>query len=303
VIAVKIEKSCYTPARRAAVASGFALAVVLRKVGRFEDVKVHGWRDAPNITSSGERIDVELSVNTADSVAKEFAHKRWRRITVALAGTLGSIKLGVEIDVYANECIPVWARITKEGVDVLAKPRGYVGDRVVESFYELFDLEHEKMKKVIEEFFTEMNHKLWRAVSGVYALRSYSFAPEDAVPLWRRLEQVARDLYRLAPPGLRELVGLRGMEKTIKNVMPELLKYLERYYEAKQYKDIVQLIPLSTKRHRESMAELRSVLAEVMRETSSREVQRIISEVGYLDWVEYVKAFEEELRQKLKTLS
>jgi hypothetical protein len=32
------------------------------------------------------------------------------------------------------------AGITNEGVGVLAEPRGHIGDEVVDSFYELFDV-------------------------------------------------------------------------------------------------------------------------------------------------------------------
>ncbi len=322
MIAIKILKPRVglTPMsrRRVAVALGLALAAALKRVGRFEHIETRTWRGVPDVAHiSGEEVDVELSrhvdIGAVESVAREL--RRWDGATVMLSGKLGAVELGVDIDIYAGEHVPVLAEILKEAIDVLAEPRGHVGGDVVESFYELFDVEREGMMAVFEEFvaevcntklkvatYTEMEVRpLWRLVAEVYVLRDYSFAPEDAVPLWYRpwIRQMSGYIYRLAPPGLRELAGLSGMRKIVENIAPELLKRLERYYTVKQHEDVLQLIPLSTETHRGAVAELRGVLAEAMKAAAGARAWRIINEKGHLDWEEYVKALEEELRQRL----
>jgi hypothetical protein len=211
-------KTELTPAsrRRIAAALGLALATALMRVGRFEHVETRAWRGVPDVAHiSGEEVDVELSrhvdIDAVERIAKQL--KCWDGVTVMLNGRLGVAELGVDIDVYASEYVAAQAGIINEKVDVLAEPRGHVGHIVIESFYELLDVECEKMKTVFEEFVVEMcNTKLnvatyavldarplWSLVAEVYALRSYSLAPEDAVPMWYRpwIRQMARYLYRL----------------------------------------------------------------------------------------------------------
>lgn len=128
----------------------------------------------------------------------------------------------------------------------------------------------------------------------VNAIHNYSFAPENAIPLWYRpwIRQITRDLYRLPPPGLRRLVGLHGVRRIIRNVAPELRKYLERYYivRLKPHENAMQLIPRasspSTQSRRNAIAGLKNILTEAMRETASKGAQRIIQEKGYIDWQE-----------------
>ena len=287
MIAIKMPKPRAGPAasQRQAVALGLALAVALKRVGNFEVAEALAWRGIPDVAhTSGEKVDIELDrcvdIGIADSIARMFARRRWDGITVALNGELGKVKLGIDIDIYANERVPVKAGITSEGVGILAEPRGYVGDEVVESFYELFNVERENMKALVEELVAEMRcAALWKAVAGVYALRGFSFEPEDAIPLWRRLGHVAKDLYKLLPPGLAELP-----KKVFRDAVPELLKLLEKYYTVKLYIDAVQMIPLSTKSHRDATALLRDVLAEAAKKTA-----------GGAGFVEAVK---EELRRR-----
>jgi len=171
------------------------------------------------------------------------------------------------------------------------------------------------MKTVVEELVAEMRrtelrvatyagvktHPLWRLVAGIYALRDYSFAPEDAAPLWYRpwIKQTARELYRLAPPGLRELAGLRGMRRAVEGAAPELLKRLRRHYYVKMHEDALQLVPLSAEAHRSAVAELRDAVALATKAAAGREAQKIIEEMGYLDWHKYVEALKEELRRRL----
>jgi hypothetical protein len=193
---------------------------------------------------------------------------------VTLSGELGRVELGVDIDIYANERIPVRAAITSEGVEVLAEPRGHVKNKIVESFYELFDVEHEKMKALIEELDAEMRRvelevemyigtrtrPLWSLAARMYASRGYSFAPEDAAPLWYRPRavQMARDLYKLLPPELKT----RGARRAARAAAPELLRRLRQFYDVELYKDAMRLIPHSTKSHRDAVAELRRILTE-----------------------------------------
>jgi len=221
---------------------------------------------------------------------------------------------------YANEYVPVRAGITNEGLEVLAEPRCHIGDEVVDSFYELFDVEYEKMRAVVEELIAEIHYvelkvatytgvrtyPLWRAAARVNAIHNYSFAPENAIPLWYRpwIRQITRDLYRLPPPGLRRLVGLHGVRRIIRDVAPELRKYLERYYIVRQpHESVMQLIPRasspSTQSRRNAIAGLKNILTEAMRETASKGARRIIDEKGYIDWQEYIDTLEEELRQRL----
>ena len=305
--------------RRAAVALGLALAAALMRVGRFESVEICTWRGVPNAAHvSGKRLNVELSCHVDVGVVEDIAGelRRWDGVTLALSGVLGRAELGVEIDIYAGKYVPVQAGIVNEGVDVLAEPRCHVGGSVVESFYELFDAGREEMRAVFEKFVAEMcniklkaatraeagTRPLWRLVAGVYALRDYSFAPEDTAPLWYRpwVGQMAKYLYRLAPPGLKELVGLYGMRRVVGNAAPELLKYLARHFDATQHEDALQLVPLSAGAHRGAVAELKEVLAEAMKAAAGARAQKIINKKGHLDWEEYVKVLEEELRQRLR---
>ncbi len=264
--------------RRVAAALGLALAAALRRVGSFETAEVYAWRGTPDAAYIvGGRINVEpgrrVDISIVDAVAEEL-RKRWDGVTLTLTGRLGRAELDVDVDIYANERVPVRAAITNEGVDVLAEPRGHIGDRVVESFYELFDVEHEKMKALVDELTAEMRrmelevgtyigtrmHPLWRLVARMYALRDYSFAPEDAAPLWYRpwAVQMAGDLYKLLPPELKT----RGARRAVRAAAPELLKHLRQFYDVELYKDAVRLIPHSTKSHRDAVAELRRILTE-----------------------------------------
>jgi hypothetical protein len=285
MIAVKMSRPMRTRLGQA-VALGLALAVVLRRVGRFEVVEALAWRGVPDVAHvRGEEVELGrcADVDVADSIAAELVRRRWDGITVALGGKLGRAVLGVEIDIYADERVPVQAGITSEGVSILAEPRGHVGGDAVESFYEMLDIEREEMKAVVEELAAEMRRAaLWRAASGVYALRGFSFEPEYAVPLWRRLGQAAEDLRRLLPP---ELAGL-GTQKALRGLVPELLRHLEKHYAVKLYKDAVQMMPLSTKSHRDATALLRDALAEAARKTAG-------------SWEEYAEAVKEELKQRL----
>jgi hypothetical protein len=316
MIAVKMlePRTGLTPVgrRRASIAMGLALAVALKRVGKF-DAEVWAWRGVPDVAHiSGRKVDVELGrrvdVGVIDSIAEEFRRGKWDGVTVELSGELGEARLGVDIDIYASEYVPLRAGITKEGIDVLAEPRGHVGDVVIESFYELFDVEHKEMRAVIEELFAEMRHVavgtrlLWRLAARIYMMRDYSFTPEDAAPLWYRpwIKQMTRDLYKLAPPEQREFVGLRGMRRVVGNTAPELLKYLVWYYDVELYEDALQLIPLSARVHRDAVTGLKNVLTQAMKTAAGARVQKIIGEKGHLDWEEYVKALEEELRQRFR---
>jgi hypothetical protein len=326
MIAVKIlrPRMGLTPMsrRRVAVALGLALAAALKRVGRFEHTETRTWRGVPDVAYIiGEEVNVELNrhvdVDAVESVAREL--RRWDGVTVMLNGKLGAVELGIDIDIYAGGHVPVLTGILNKSTDILAEPRGHVGGDVIESFYELLDVEREGLKAVFEEFVAEVCNTelkvatyteakmrpLWRLVAGVYALRDYSFAPEDAMPIWYRPwnRQMAKYLYRLAPPGLRELAGLRGVRRAIENVAPELLTYLAKHYETELREDAVWLIPLSAESHRNAVAELRRMLTEAMREASGKRALRIIDKQGHLVWEEYIEALEEEMRQRFKTLS
>jgi hypothetical protein len=279
MIAVKILTGLMPASRRrVAAAAGLALAAALRGAGRFEVAEVYAWRGTPDAAYvGGGKINVELGrhVGSVDAIAEEF-RKMWDGVTLTLTGTLGRVKLSVDIDIYAGEHVPVRAAITSEGVDVLAEPRGHVGGDVVESFYELFDLEREKMRELVEELTAEMHRMelevemyvgtktrpLWILVARMYALRDYSFAPEDAAPLWYRpwAVQMTRDLHKLLPPELKT----RRTKRAIRAAAPELLKRLRRFYDVKLYEDAMQLIPLSTKSHRDAVAELRHALMKAV---------------------------------------
>jgi hypothetical protein len=281
MIAVKILTGLVPASRRrVAAALGLALAVALKRVGRFEAAEVYTWRGAPDAACMGEKINIELNrrldAGAVDAVAEEF-HKKWDGVTLTLTGRLGRAKLSVDIDIYTNERVPVRAAITGEGVDVPAEPRGRVEDEVIESFYELFDFEREKMKALVEELTAEMSRvelevemytgrktrPLWRLAARMYALRDYSFAPEDAAPLWYRLwtVQMARDLYKLLPSELKT----HNARKAVRVVAPELLKHLRQFYDVELHKDSLRLIPHSTKSHRDAVAELRRILTEAVR--------------------------------------
>jgi len=294
--------------RRVAVALGLALAVALRRVGRFERVEARAWRGVPDV--EGEKIDIELGDRVDVGAVEGIVRRRgWDGVTITLDGELGAVKLGVGIDIYANEHVPVQAGITSEGVNVLAEPRGHIGDEVIESFYELFDIEREKMKTLVGEFVGEMKRvkvaaetrPLWRLVARVHALHDYSSAPEDTMPLWCRpwVRHLARYLYRLSPPELRRLSGPHGMVKIVRDVAPELLKHLAGHYDVEPYEDALSLIPLSVAHHREAVVKLRGVLTEAMRGAAGNKALRIIEERGYLDWQKYIEALEEELKQRL----
>jgi hypothetical protein len=184
--------------RRAAATLGLALAVALRRVGSFENVEVRAWRGVPDVMDiSGERVDVELRLDrsTINEVANRL--KKWDGVTVMLSGRLGRAELRVEIDIYAGDRVPVQSAITHRGIDVLAEPKGYVGDKIIESFYDLFDEECGEMWAFVREFTTEMRkvelktvyagtrtYPLWELVTWVYMLRNYSFEPDSTVPLW-----------------------------------------------------------------------------------------------------------------------
>jgi hypothetical protein len=278
VIVAKILTGLTSASRRRVVAAlGLALAAALKRVGRFEVAEVYAWRGVPDAAYiGGEKINIELSrrvdAGAVDAIAEEFRKKR-DGVTASLTGRLGRVELGVDIDIYASDRIPVRAAITSEGVEVLAEPRGHVEGKVVESFYELFDIEHEKMRALVEELTTELcrvelevetytgtrTRPLWSLVARMYALRDYSFAPEDAAPLWYRpwVRQMARDLYKLLPPELK-------MRNARRAVAPELLRHMRRFYDVELYKDAMRLIPHSAKSHRDAVAELRRMLTEAV---------------------------------------
>jgi len=312
--------------RRITIALGLALAIALKRIGDFEIMEARAWRGAPDTAYvNGEKVDIELGrhvdIDIVNNLAREFRGKKWDGITVTLNGELGKAKLGIDIDMYANEYVPERAGIINEGLEVLAEPRGYIGDEVIDSFYKLFDVEYEKMRAVIEELIAEIHYvelkvatytgvrtyPLWRVTARVNAIHNYSFAPENAIPLWYKpwIRQITRDLYRLPPPGLGKLVGLHGMRRIIKDVALGLRKYLERYYivTLRPNENAVQLIPRasspSTQNHRNAIAGLKNILTEAMRETASKGAQRIIQEKGYIDWQDYIETLEEELRQRL----
>jgi ribosomal protein S17E len=297
MLVIKIPRWCKTPVKKTAVASGLALAVALKRIGNFEEV---------GVALDGKRVGINL--DAGDDV-KELANNRWNQITVTLTGMFGSVRLGVDINVYANECFRVWKNIGNEVANVVAKPRSHTGGKVIQSFYELFDIEHEKMKAFVEEFITEISHTGYRKyVAGVYATLDGNLkSPEGTMPLLSNFTQFSRYLYMLSPPGLRELAGFGGMENVVKDTAEELLKYLGSYYMAKKYTDdqhdIIQLIPLSTKSHKDAVAGLRNILTETMREVAGRRAQKIIDEKGYLDWKEYVGALKEELNRRLQMRS
>jgi hypothetical protein len=315
-----------TSQRRITIALGLALAIALKRIGDFEIMEARAWRGAPDTAYvNGEKVDIELGrhvdIDIVNNLAREFRGKKWDGITATLNGELGKAKLGIDIDMYANEYVPERAGIINEGLEVLAEPRGYIGDEVIDSFYKLFDVEYEKMRAVIEELIAEMHYvelkvatytgvrtyPLWRVTARVNAIHNYSFAPENAIPLWYKpwIRQITRDLYRLPPPGLGKLVGLHGMRRIIKDVALGLRKYLERYYivTLRPNENVVQLIPRasspSTQNHRNAIAGLKNILTEAMRETASKGAQRIIQEKGYIDWQDYIETLEEELRQRL----
>jgi hypothetical protein len=146
-------------ARLAAAALGLALATALMRAGRFEHVETRTWRGIPDVAYIiGKRVNVELGrhvdIGAVESIAGVL--KRWDGVTLALSGRLGAVELGVEIDIYAGGHVPVLAGILNESVNILAEPRGRVGDSVVESFYELFDVERRGMEALLEEFAAEM---------------------------------------------------------------------------------------------------------------------------------------------------
>ena len=312
--------------RRISTALGLSLATALNKVGNFRVKEACAWRGTSDVAIfKCDPVNIELGrhVNTdlAGKIAEEFGRKRWDGVTVTLNGELGKAKLEVDIDIYANEYVPLRLGITNEGLEVLAEPRGYINDEVIDNFYELFDLEYDDMRAVIEELTAEMyfvelkaatytgvrTYKLSEATARVVALRNYSFTPENTIPLWYRpwARQIARTLYTLTPPGLRRLVGHYGMRSIVNDIAPELRRYLERYYEVieRPSEKAIQLIPKatspSTQNHRRAVTELRKILTEAMRETASDGARRIIQEKGYIDWQEYIETLEEELRQRL----
>jgi hypothetical protein len=72
-----------TPAgrRRIATALGLALAVALKRVGKFEAAEVCAWRGVPDAAYvGGEKIIIELGshadAGAVDAVAEEF-RKKW----------------------------------------------------------------------------------------------------------------------------------------------------------------------------------------------------------------------------------
>jgi len=303
MLVVKLPRLCRIPIRKTAVALGFALAVALKKVAEFE---------INEVALGNKRINVQLNAVT-DDIVKKFANEKWREMVVELTGTLGGVRLKATINIYADECTPVRRGIVEKGANVLAELKNHTEDTV--SFYELFDAEREKMRTVVEEFVVAMSRMHYMGyVARVYAARNDNFAPEDTIPLLSNFTQFANYLYELSPPGLRELVGFSGIQNAIKDVKPELSKYLEKYYTVRwwrlqkrkktnQHDNAIQLVPLSTESHRGAVVGLRNILAETMRETAGKRAQKIINEKGYLGWEEYVKAFKEELSQRLQTRS
>jgi hypothetical protein len=312
--------------RRISTTLGLALATALNRVGNFKVKEACAWRGTPDVAIfKCDPVNIELGrhVNTdlAGKIAEEFRKKRWDGITITLNGELGKAKLEVDIDIYANEYVPLRAGITNERLEVLAEPRGYIDDEVIDNFYELFDLEYDNMRAVIEELTAEISYvelrvvtyigvrtyKLSEVTARVVALRNYSFTPEDTIPLWYRpwARQVARTLYTLTPPGLGRLVGHYGMRRIARDIAPELRKYLERYYivTLRPDENAIQLIPRasspSTQNHRRAITELREILIEAMKKTAREGAQRIIQEKGYIDWQDYIETLEEELRQRL----
>jgi hypothetical protein len=100
-------------------------------------------------------------------------------------------------------------------------------------------------------------------------------------------------------------VGHYGMRRIVRDIAPELRKYLERYYivTLRPDENAIQLIPRasspSTQNHRRAITELREILIEAMKKTAREGAQRIIQEKGYIDWQDYIETLEEELRQRL----
>jgi hypothetical protein len=314
--------------RRISTALGLALAIALNRASKFKfNVKeACAWRGTPDtVYIKCDPINIELGrhvdMDLAGKIAEEFGRKRWDGVTVTLNGELGKAKLEVDIDIYANEYVPLRAGITNERLEVLAEPRGYIDDEVIDNFYELFDLEYDNMRAVIEELTAEMyfvelkvatytgvrTYKLSEATARVVALRNYSFTPEDTIPLWYRpwTRQIARTLYTLTPPGLGRLVGHYGMRSIVNDIAPELRRYLERYYEVieRPSEKAIQLIPKatspSTQNHRKAITELREILKEAMKTTAGEKARKIIQEKGYIDWQDLIETLEEELRQRL----
>jgi len=312
--------------RRISTALGLALATSLNRVGNFKVKEACAWRGMPDTAifkCDPVNIEPGRHVNTdlVKEIAEEFGKKRWDGITVTLNGELGKAKLEVDIDIYANEYVPLRAGITNEGLEVLAEPRGYIDDEVIDNFYELFDLEYDDMRAVIEELTAEISYvelrvvtytgvrtyKLSEVTARVVALRNYSFTPEDAIPLWYRpwTRQMARTLYTLTPPELRRLVGSYGMRSIVNDIAPELRRYLKRYYivDERHGEKAIQLIPKatspSTQNHRKAITELREILKEAMKTTAGEKARKIIQEKGHIDWQDLIETLEEELRQRL----
>jgi hypothetical protein len=100
---------------------------------------------------------------------------------------------------------------------------------------------------------------------------------------------------------LWELAGPHGMKRVVESAAPELLKYLAWHYDVKLHEDALQLVPLSAEAHRDAVASLKNVLAQAIKTVAGARAQWIISEKGHLDWDEYIKALEEELRQRFRT--
>jgi len=113
--------------RRINTALGLALATALNKVGNFKVKEACAWRGTPDVAifkCDPVNIEPGRHVNTdlAGKIAEEFGKKRWDGITITLNGELGKAKLEVDIDIYANEYVPLRLGITNERLEVLARP-------------------------------------------------------------------------------------------------------------------------------------------------------------------------------------
>ena len=302
--------------RRVSAALGLSLASALTRLG-FRVSEAYAWRGTPD--AAAEKLDVEIKRDAVREIAQRL--ERLSGVTITLEGRLGPAELAVDVDIYADSRVPVLAAATKEEAEVLAEPRGYAGETPIHSFYQLLDIAPEDVKALLDELLREIHYKelkvatyagvrthpLWRLTARISATRDST--PEDAVPLWYRpwTRQLAKDLYRASPPELRRLLGPPGMQKAVKDMAHNLLKYLQQYYEVEHraHEGALVLFPkpssLLTESHRRATAALRGLLREALTEAAGRGAEEIIKREGRLSWQRLVEAFRNALAQRLKT--